>query len=723
MRNVVFPWTIAAVALAVFGTASPTHALPDDFDPLAVIEFHDGTFSADDWQQRDLFRWDDAGASYSSWSTRGSGGNPGANGFATNDINIDGDAGGGMWSSVVCQAFEWDPTANGEFEAVCLSVDALRGGWAGASVALTVIQGEYTWFTSYDLSPRDRWQTFSADVAIDDLTHAYSLDGTGQQVPQTLSFSEGAEPIRFGIAFGASNPPGYGSFTAFTYFDNFSVAVMPVQQDQDGDGLPDDWELLGVPYEYADGDIRRYIIDTNGDGVSDADPMRADVFVEVDVMQGVTFPQLSAQLLKDRFAEAPIDNPDGSSGVSLHLVVEPARIPGVTEPRFVENASYDEDSAMPDGFIDWREQFFGMLNERVSHQDNWTTISAARGKVFRYCVVMHKMTLSAGNSESPALYGKAQAIPSNNMIVCTEPIRESFEAGASHFGVPFEWTAEEFMATIFMHELGHALGLGHGGFDNYGSADNINGKPNYFSVMNYFSAFRDVRTREWWRMDFSRGNNISIDEKSVDESCPVARPNWLDCRSGVYVPIGMTNCGDLCGNLPWERIRVTSFVNSGKRADIGAALVDEADPCGWCPDGDAAGGNVVQDVDWFPENSREGQGPYLTVLTALKDWDKRWLKFAPVADGGASGAAFLDPYTELSPEALRRSWDTPFVIPCDADLAPPFGGPVDHADLIAFVEAFKNGNMVDAEWYYDGILDLRDITGYLQEFTKPECQK
>src|SRR5262249_4202145 len=34
-------------------------------------------------------------------------------------------------------------------------------------------------------------------------------------------------------------------------------------------------------------------------------------------------------------------------------------------------------------------------------------------------------------------------------------------------------------ATSFMHELGHNLGLGHGG------GDDINSKPNYQSVMNY----------------------------------------------------------------------------------------------------------------------------------------------------------------------------------------------------------------------------------------------
>jgi hypothetical protein len=35
-------------------------------------------------------------------------------------------------------------------------------------------------------------------------------------------------------------------------------------------------------------------------------------------------------------------------------------------------------------------------------------------------------------------------------------------------------------AGIFMHELGHALGLHHGGNDD------SNWKPNYLSIMNYF---------------------------------------------------------------------------------------------------------------------------------------------------------------------------------------------------------------------------------------------
>jgi hypothetical protein len=41
----------------------------------------------------------------------------------------------------------------------------------------------------------------------------------------------------------------------------------------------------------------------------------------------------------------------------------------------------------------------------------------------------------------------------------------------------------QLQARAFMHELGHALGLKHGG------QDDVNDKPNHFSVMNYWYQF------------------------------------------------------------------------------------------------------------------------------------------------------------------------------------------------------------------------------------------
>jgi hypothetical protein len=84
-------------------------------------------------------------------------------------------------------------------------------------------------------------------------------------------------------------------------------------------------------------------------------------------------------------------------------------------------------------------------------------------------------------------------------------------------------------AGTFMHELGHALGLRHGG------SDDNNCKPNYVSLMNYIYQFtgvpdativpttdinRDgtVDNRDRYRMDFSRQALLDLDEDSLDET-------------------------------------------------------------------------------------------------------------------------------------------------------------------------------------------------------------
>jgi hypothetical protein len=57
---------------------------------------------------------------------------------------------------------------------------------------------------------------------------------------------------------------------------------------------------------------------------------------------------------------------------------------------------------------------------------------------------------------------------------------------------------KEELASVFMHELGHTLGLGHGGLDD------IQGKPNYPSIMNYALAYPRGWNAAFWRLDFSR---------------------------------------------------------------------------------------------------------------------------------------------------------------------------------------------------------------------------
>lgn len=117
---------------------------------------------------------------------------------------------------------------------------------------------------------------------------------------------------------------------------NDLIVVFRVQQDTDGDGLWDDWEVLGV--------------DTTGDGVPEitlpgADPQRKDIYVEIDCLVSDGNGNGSTSDLQDHshcptqnamtdvvmaFASAPVTNADGTIGIQLHLDVGTLYGAGIT---------------------------------------------------------------------------------------------------------------------------------------------------------------------------------------------------------------------------------------------------------------------------------------------------------------------------------------------------------------------------------------------------------
>jgi hypothetical protein len=99
--------------------------------------------------------------------------------------------------------------------------------------------------------------------------------------------------------------------------------------DADGDRLRDGWESAGV----------------TGDGVRfvDADPARMDVYVQVNYGAGTE--PLSARekrALKRVWAEMPVDNPDGSTGITLHLDDRPRNGGALGESVSVSGADPEE---------------------------------------------------------------------------------------------------------------------------------------------------------------------------------------------------------------------------------------------------------------------------------------------------------------------------------------------------------------------------------------------
>jgi hypothetical protein len=94
----------------------------------------------------------------------------------------------------------------------------------------------------------------------------------------------------------------------------------PTVIDADGDGLSRERELeLGTDPTNPD---------TDGDNLPDGleasddfpgDPLRMDILVEIDYMREERLSASDRADLREAFASAPVENPDGSTGVTLHL--------------------------------------------------------------------------------------------------------------------------------------------------------------------------------------------------------------------------------------------------------------------------------------------------------------------------------------------------------------------------------------------------------------------
>ncbi|CAB4734610.1 unannotated protein [freshwater metagenome] len=282
--------------------------------------------------------------------------------------------------------------------------------------------------------------------------------------------------------------------------------------DADGDGLPGTWEQNGY--------------DRDGDGVVDvdlpamgADPRRKDVFVEVDWMLGRTCVANSFCLDEDRFepdpgaiadvvaafAAAPVANPDGSTGITLHVdhgpdsVMDPSGRTWGALSRSTD-VPYTRDilpvrpciPGLPSGFND--SDGVCWLELAALQQDS---LEPARADVFRWALYAD---VYAGSDSS----GIAAGIPSSLFVLT---------GGAFNAGTGFTAAQE---ASTFMHELGHTLALQHGG------ADGDNRKPNYRSQMSY-----SWQNKAGVPLDYSRDRLPTLDENDLTESIGVPGANGI----------------------------------------------------------------------------------------------------------------------------------------------------------------------------------------------------
>ena len=233
--------------------------------------------------------------------------------------------------------------------------------------------------------------------------------------------------------------------------------------DSDGDGLLDVWETssaLGL-------DLVKL----------GANPHRRDLFVEVDrmVVQNRVWSDFApsdyprSDIFADAeelFGQAPILNPDGSQGISLHI--------DYGQEQFEQSGRGQGGTEIP-----WK-RYIGLLpvedrNEEklkagkdlipvdqyvnaVDLRNDSRYFDQRRRKVFRYCVFADQQWRSRSTGG-----GNANTTFFLSLGVCR-----------------LNAVDHNYQLAIFIHEFGHTLGLSHAGDPN-----DFNYKPNFNSLMNY----------------------------------------------------------------------------------------------------------------------------------------------------------------------------------------------------------------------------------------------
>lgn len=339
--------------------------------------------------------------------------------------------------------------------------------------------------------------------------------------------------------------------------------------DDDGDGLPNGWEC--GPIEFADGRL-----DVHGLG---ADPRHKDIFVQCDWMNDATHhlqpTREAVEQAARAFADAPVANPDGESGITLHVDAGDRSV----------NMPFDRRA----GSIHY------VANINQNPFDGWfdaikgTRMRGPRVRAFHYCIFIAQWDI-------PGHTGRARATPSNDFVVSLGP------TGGT--------TVEQ--AGTFMHELGHTLGLHHGGDDD------LTFKPNYLSLMNYtFQLTGLVHRGHPGFMDYSRFLPGPLNEHRLVEA------------DGIRGPAALTQYG-------------TTWTCPGGAEQTDNIVRDGVD---WNCDGDTADVVLNQDIN------NDGR---ITTLTSYNDWPNLVYNGGGIGVGGAPPADTRPQATAGAPPPERR---------------------------------------------------------------------
>ncbi|MDG4822944.1 FG-GAP-like repeat-containing protein [Asanoa sp. WMMD1127] len=270
-----------------------------------------------------------------------------------------------------------------------------------------------------------------------------------------------------------------------TGFDSGDFLAVGGSPDVDADGIPNTVERRGVydrfgnlslsPAPYGFGPCRRTIL-TKNDWMADDG---GHVHKPADAM---------FQLVKNAFHNAPLPptskcpfpgSPGAGTGGIVLVTLPGDQLPHENTISTSEKDIYADFSDIRDG-SNLNGNNFGGTDKLRDEWRPWV----------HYVLWAHKL-----HSTNDDYAGLAPGFGKDFMI--------SLGNVNGNIGKP------EGQAATFMHELGHSLGLHHGG------AEDGNFKPNYISIMNYAFPYGLMPGN---RLDFSLGAHPDLDQSDLDEA-------------------------------------------------------------------------------------------------------------------------------------------------------------------------------------------------------------
>jgi hypothetical protein len=430
--------------------------------------------------------------------------------------------------------------------------------------------------------------------------HFAGTGGLAASNSQTESYNVLANTA--GLGGEGSQSLGGATGTSITTLDcNTDVGSV----DTDNDGICDIWEqsggvTLGGAFYPLVG----------------ASTLQRDIFVEIDCMTGYCPTEAGSginnniQTVIDVFA---------AEGFTLHIDVDESNLQ-VFDPFHV----WTDGTAALDDFGRVKDTKFGTSQERSGGTlGSGNDFLRAKAQVYHYGLFVKNINTGTNTACGPS--GQAE-LHGNDFIVslgCT--------TGAA--GTTFANSHQERIGTL-MHELGHNLGLRHGG------GDDDNCKPNLISVMNYARQFpwgslaattaNGARTE--WAPTYSREALDPLNENSMQESdgLTITTSQWSGGGHSAFGP------GSSSFEIIWGRPTVTYGATGA--------------PVNW---NNAAGNTAAINI-----NTLSGMtgctGTLKSTLASYDEWAIMDLNFRD--EGSAiDGAVYPDPDTlaELTPPVLE----------------------------------------------------------------------